>query len=92
MKENKTEKSLNKIKQKKSSRLIEALKRRWLIDGTKTLLLVAIIIVMFITVNIFMQKMELTPIDLSQDKINSLTKESKEKVKDINKEVIKYRK
>ena len=90
MKENKTEKSLNKIKQKKSSRLIEALKRRWLIDGTKTLLLVAIIIVMFITVNIFMQKMELTPIDLSQDKINSLTKESKEKVKDINKEVKIY--
>ncbi len=90
MKENKTEKSLNKIKQKKSIRLIEALKKRWLIDGTKTLLLVAIIIVIFITVNVFMQKMELTPIDLSKDKINYLTKESKEKVKDINKEVKIY--
>ena len=90
MKENKTEKALNKIKQKKSSKFIQAFKKRWLIDGTKTFLLIAIIIGMFISINIFMQKKEFTPIDFSQDKINTLTKESKEKVKNIDKEINIY--
>ena len=90
MKENKTEKSLNRIKQKKSSKFIQAFKRRWLIDGTKTILLIAIIIGIFISINIFMQKKEFTPIDFSQDKINTLTKESKEKVKNIDKEINIY--
>ena len=90
MKENKTEKALNKIKQKKSSKFIQAFKKRWLIDGTKTFLLIAIIIGIFISINIFMQKKEFTPIDFSQDKINTLTKESKEKVKNIDKEINIY--
>ena len=90
MKENKAEKSLNKIKQKKSSKFIQAFKKRWLIDGTKTFLLIAIIIGVFISINVFMQKKEFTPIDFSQDKINSLTQESKEKVKNIDKEVNIY--
>lgn len=90
MKENKTEKSLNKIKQKKSTKFIQAFKKRWLIDGTKTFLLIAIIICVFISINVFMQKKEFTPIDFSQDKINSLTQESKEKVKNIDKEINIY--
>lgn len=90
MKENKTEKALNKIKQKRSSKFIQAFKKRWLIDGTKTFLLIAIIIGIFISINIFMQKKEFTPIDFSQDKINTLTKESKEKVKNIDKEINIY--
>ena len=90
MKENKTERALNKIKQKRSSKFIQAFKKRWLIDGTKTFLLIAIIIGMFISINIFMQKKEFTPIDFSQDKINTLTKESKEKVKNIDKEINIY--
>ena len=90
MKENKTERALNKIKQKRSSKFIQAFKKRWLIDGTKTFLLIAIIIGIFISINIFMQKKEFTPIDFSQDKINTLTKESKEKVKNIDKEINIY--
>ena len=90
MKENKTEKSLNKFKEKKSSKFIEAIKRRWLVDGTKTILLVAIIIVMFIAVNTLMQKLELTPIDFSQDKLYTLTQESKDRVKNVDKEVNIY--
>lgn len=90
MKENKTEKSLNKFKEKKSSKFIEAIKRRWLVDGTKTILLVAIIIVMFIAINTLMQKLELTPIDFSQDKLYTLTQESKDRVKNVDKEVNIY--
>ena len=90
MKENKTEKRLNKFKEKKSSKFIEAIKRRWLVDGTKTILLVAIIIVMFIAINTLMQKLELTPIDFSQDKLYTLTQESKDRVKNVDKEVNIY--
>lgn len=90
MKENKTEKSLNKFKEKKSSKFIEAIKRRWLVDGTKTILLVAIIIIMFIAINTLMQKLELTPIDFSQDKLYTLTQESKDRVKNVDKEVNIY--
>ena len=90
MKENKKEKSLNKIKEKKVSKFIEMIKKRWLVDGTKTILLVAIIIGIFIAINSFMQKVNLTPIDVSQDKINTLTQESKDKVKNIDKDLNIY--
>lgn len=90
MKENKEEKSLNKIKEKKFAKIIEIIKKRWLVDGTKTLLLIAIIIMIFIGINSFMQKIELTPIDFSQEKLYTLTSGSKEKVKNIDKEVHIY--
>ncbi len=85
MKENKKEKSL--IKEKEVNKFIKMIKKRWLVNGTKTILLVAIIIVIFIAINGFMQKLNLTPLDFSQDKINTLTQESKEKVKSIDKDI-----
>ncbi len=77
-------------KQKKQNKIIEIIKKKWLINGTKTLLLVAIIIAIFIGINILMQGLELTPIDFSQEKLYTLTEESKEKVKDIEKNVSIY--
>ena len=77
-------------KDKKPSKIIEIIKRRWLINGTKTFILVAIIIAIFIAINYGMQALELSPIDLSQEKLYTLTEESKEKVKDIDKDVHMY--
>ena len=77
-------------KDKKPNKLIEIIKKKWLINGTKTFLLVAIIIAIFIAINIFMQKLELTPIDFTQEKLYTLTDESKEKVKNIDKDVNIY--
>ena len=90
MDNNKTEKSLEKIKEEKSRIFINSIKKRWLIDGTKTILLITIIITIFIAINVLMQKMELTPIDFSQDKLFTLSKESKERVKNIEKDVNIY--
>ena len=90
MEMNKTEKSLDKIKEKKANRFMESIKKKWLIDGTKTILLIAIIVTIFIAINILMQKMELTPIDFSQDKLFTLTTESKERVQNIDKDVNIY--
>ena len=77
-------------KDKKPNKIIEIIKKKWLIDGTKTFILVAIIVLIFMAINLLMQKLELTPIDFSQEKLYTLTDESKEKVKDIDKDVHIY--
>ena len=97
--ENKTEK-VNKKEQKdkktkkekseKPNKFIETIKKKWLINGTKTFLLVVIILAFFIGVSVLMQKLNLTPIDLTEDKLFTLTEESKDKVKDIDKEINIY--
>lgn len=89
--ENKKEKAIVKTKkEKKSSRFIEIIKKKWLVDGTRTLLLVLTIIVAFLGISVFMQNLELTPIDFTQEKLYTLTDESKEKVKNIDKDVNIY--
>lgn len=77
-------------KEKKPNKLIETIKKKWLIDGTMTCLLVLIIIAIFIAINLFMQNLELTPLDFTEEKLYTLTEESKEKVKDIDKNVNVY--
>ena len=94
MKEKKLKKEDKKttkvVKDSKENKFIEIIKKKWLVDGTKTFILIAIIIAIFIGINLSMQKLELTPIDFSQEKLYSLTEESKEKVKDIDKDVNIY--
>ncbi len=87
--ENKTQKEKLK-KDKKTNKFIDIIKKKWLINGTMTCLLVGIIIAVFVAINIIMQKLELTPIDFTQEKLYTLTEESKEKVKNIDKDVHIY--
>ena len=89
MKEKK-EKIKKSKKEKKPSKIIQTIKKKWLINGTKTFILVAFIIAVFIAINIGMQLLELTPLDFSQEQLYTLTEESKEKVKDIDKDVHIY--
>lgn len=94
-KKNKTEKinkkqEVKKEKPEKANKFIEIIKKKWLINGSKTVLLVAIILAFFIGVTILMQKLDLTPIDLTEDKLFTLTDESKEQVKDIDKDINIY--
>lgn len=74
----------------KENKFIQIIKKKWLIEGTTTLALVSIIIAAFICLNIFMHNLELTPIDLSQEKLFTLSEESKDKVRNINKDVNIY--
>lgn len=64
-------------------KLIEIIKKKWLIDTTKTIILVAILIIAFIAINLGVKKLNLTAIDVTKEKLYSLTDESKEKVKTI---------
>ena len=75
---------------KKSNQFIEIIKKKWLINGTMTCLLVVIIIAIFIVINLLMQKLELAPLDFTQEKLYTLTEESKERVKNIDKDVNIY--
>lgn len=77
-------------KEKNDNKFLEVIKKKWLIDGSKTFLLIAIILFIAVAINIGMQKWDLTPIDLSQDKLYTLTQESKGKVENITKEVHIY--
>lgn len=91
-KSNKETKAMTKNKEKKAtpSKFIEIIKKKWLVDTSKTFLLMAIIVAIFIGINVLMQKWNPTPIDFSQEKLYTLTDESKEKVKNIDKDVNIY--
>ena len=89
-KTSKKEKKSKKEKPEKTNKFIETIKKKWLINGTKTFLLVVIILAFFIGVSVLMQKLNLTPIDLTEDKLFTLTEESKEKVKNIDKDINIY--
>lgn len=86
------EKSLDKIKEqdKFDNRFINIIKKKWLISGSKTLLLVLILITVFILITYGMQKLELTPIDLTSNKAYTLSDMSKERVAKVEKDVNVY--
>ena len=77
-------------KEEKENKFIQTIKKKWLINGAKTLILVALLILIFIAINMWTQSLNLNPIDLSQDKLYTLTDESQEKVKNIQKDVNIY--
>lgn len=77
-------------KPEKTNKFIEIIKKKWLINSSKTILLVAIILAFFIGVTVLMQKLELTPIDLTEEKLFTLTDESKEQIKNVDKDINIY--
>ena len=77
-------------KEKIGTRFINTIKKRWLISGTNTLLLVAILIAIVILINTGIQSLDLTPIDCTSNKEYTLTSESKERIKNIQNNVNIY--
>ena len=77
-------------KEKLGTRFINTIKKRWLISGTNTLLLIAILIAVVILINSAVQSLDLTPIDCTSNKEYTLTNESKERVANIQSDVNVY--
>lgn len=71
-------------------KFINLLKKKWLINTSKTALLILILIAIFVLINFAVKKMNLSTIDLTENKLYSLTDESKEKIKDIDKTINIY--
>lgn len=84
------ENKLIKSKEKFSTKFINTIKKKWLINGTNTILLIAILIVIVILLNMFIKKLELTPIDCTTNKQYTLTEESKSRIIDLSTQVKIY--
>ena len=84
------EKKEKKKKDKETSKFVQKIKKNWIINGTRTCALILLIIAIFVAITFGMQSLDLTPLDLTQEKLYTLTDESKERVKDIDKDVNIY--
>lgn len=71
-------------------KIIEIIKKKWLRDTTKTILLVAILILAFIGINTLIQNLDLQDIDVTANKLYTLSEESKNQIKNINQKVTVY--
>ena len=69
---------------------IEKLKKSVLLERTTTILFMAALVVLFIGLTIWLNSLNLDPIDLTTNKLYTLTETSKEQVKDINQTINIY--
>lgn len=70
--------------------IIETLKKKWLRDTTKTILLVLILFIAFIGINILVQKLDLIDIDVTKNKLYTISESSINQIKNIEDEVTIY--
>jgi len=81
---------VKKEKTDKTNKFIDIIKKKWIINSTYTIVLVLAIIATFIAITVITQKLQLTPIDFTEDKIFTLTEESKEQIKNIENQINIY--
>ena len=68
-------------------KFLEIIKNKWLIKGTTTILLVAIVIACYIGLNVLVEKINLEDLDFTEKKLYSLSDETKDKVKNLEDEI-----
>ena len=66
---------------------LEILKKKWLRETSLTLLLIAIIVAIYFEINVLVDKLNVPDIDLTKSQIYSLSDETKDKIKGIDKEI-----
>lgn len=71
-------------------KIIEIIKKKWLRDTILTVLLICIIAALYIGINLWIQSMNINPLDFTQEKLYTLSEESKNQVKDIDQNVYIY--
>lgn len=71
-------------------KFLEIIKKKWLIDNTKTIILVALLIVAFLFINIGVNKLDLQTIDVTRNKLYSISDETKNKISEVKLNVSIY--
>ena len=66
------------------------IRKRWLSNTTQTIILVAVLFAVFIAINLYVQSLDLETIDVTKNKIYTLSDSSKEVIKNIDKDVTIY--
>ena len=72
------------------NKIVEIFKQKWIGKTIMTILLIVILIVAFIGINIWVQSMNFTPIDVTKEKLYTLSDESKNQIKNITQKVDMY--
>lgn len=70
--------------------IIEKIKKSVLIKRTTTIIFILVIVALFIVLTLWINSLNLEPIDFTSEKLYTLTQTSKEKIKNIEKEVNIY--
>ena len=63
-------------------KFFEVIKKKWIADTTRLILLVAIIILVYILINVLVGQANLPTFDFTEEKIYSVSDESKELIRD----------
>lgn len=71
-------------------KFIEKIKKSWLIKRTTTIIFMAVLVALFIALTLFVNNLNLDPIDFTKEKLYTLTDTSKEQVKTVNQDVNIY--
>ena len=65
-------------------KFLEIIKNKWLIKGTTTLLLVLIVIGVYVALNLLVEKVNVDDLDFTENKLYTLSDESKTKLKELD--------
>lgn len=68
-------------------KLIEIIRRKWIKDTAKTIIMVVILFVILIGVNMIIQKLDLADIDVTKNQLFTLSETSKKQIQNIDKKV-----
>lgn len=71
-------------------KIIENLKKKCLIDTSKTIILILILFAIFIGINILVQKLDLQDIDVTKNKLFTLSESSINQIKNVSEELKIY--
>lgn len=69
-------------------KFLEIIKNKWLIKGTTTVLLIAIVIACYIALNMLVDKIKIDDLDFTEKKLYTLSDETKSKVAELSNEII----
>jgi ABC-2 type transport system permease protein len=71
-------------------KIIEKIKKSWLIKRTSTIIFMLILVAVFIALTLFVNNLDLDPIDFTSEQLYTLTATSKEQVKTVEQDVNIY--
>lgn len=71
-------------------KFISILKQKWLKDSLGIAILISLLVLAFILINLYINSLNLAPIDFTKEKLYTLSEESLKQVKEINQDVHIY--
>lgn len=71
-------------------KIIEVIKKKWIRDTSKTIIMVVILFAVFIGINILIQKIDLQDIDVTQNQLFTLSEASKKQAQNVQEDINIY--